>query len=321
MPSNYSALFSVIDVADAPPTYLLYVENDVDLLSAFHRDCRKGDAWAIEPHFQIASCVYSSAEGCRQYRTTWSHQKDSPAPYLHGAGLPVKDCTLHVVGVRQTLQLEGLTRGFDLTAENALAQAVANASMLPPGAIAIAVLGGASSRRLAETTGQVTLQLSLASDDTTVGDVALSLNGLQSNQPFLSEAATAMGETSLSVALVGNMTAVDGSSEEAVVELQTTTATTTADASSTSGASTSDTAASTSVSGASTSDTAASTSVSGASTSDTAASTSMPTSSANGTTSWNDSGTSSGIFESETSNLTTCLLRPLLLMIFVRFWQ
>lgn len=38
---------------------------------------------------------------------------------------------------------------------------------------------------------------------------------------------------SLSVALVGNMTAVDGSSEEAVVELQTTTATTTADASST----------------------------------------------------------------------------------------
>ena len=37
--------------------------------------------------------------------------------------LPLKDCTLHVVGLRQTMQLEGLTRGFDLTAEDNLAKA------------------------------------------------------------------------------------------------------------------------------------------------------------------------------------------------------
>ena len=44
-------------------------------------------------------------------------------PYLHGSFLPLKDCTLHVVGLRQTMQLEGLTRGFDLTAEDNLAKA------------------------------------------------------------------------------------------------------------------------------------------------------------------------------------------------------
>lgn len=136
--------------ADAPPSYVLYVENDVDLLSAFHRDCKKGDDWAIEPHFRIGSCVYSSAEGCRQYRTSREHL--GAPPYLHGSFKPLKDCTLHVVGLRQTLRLEGLTRGFDLKAEGALARAVANASLLPPGAVAITVLG-AEGRRLAQSTG------------------------------------------------------------------------------------------------------------------------------------------------------------------------
>ena len=55
-------------------------------------------------------------------------------PYLHGSFLPLKDCTLHVVGLRQTMQLEGLTRGFDLTAEDNLAKAsVAKTSCLETG--------------------------------------------------------------------------------------------------------------------------------------------------------------------------------------------
>ncbi|CAK9041041.1 unnamed protein product [Durusdinium trenchii] len=210
-PSNYSSFFSVVNQVDAPPTYLLYVENDVDLLSAFHRDCKKGDEWAIQPHFRISSCVYSSAEGCRQYRTSRSH--DGPPPYLHGSGLPLKDCTLHVVGLRQTLRLEGLTRGFDLTAEDSLARAVSNASQLPPGAIAITVVGGSAGRRLAEATGVVTLELSMTSDDSGVGSAALSLSSLSSNTIFLGEAASALGAPSLSV-VTGNLSAVDGSSAE-----------------------------------------------------------------------------------------------------------
>lgn len=218
-PSNYSSFFSVVNQVDAPPTYLLYVENDVDLLSAFHRDCKKGDEWAIQPHFRISSCVYSSAEGCRQYRTSRSH--DGPPPYLHGSGLPLKDCTLHVVGLRQTLRLEGLTRGFDLTAEDSLARAVSNASQLPPGAIAITVVGGSAGRRLAEATGVVTLELSMTSDDSGVGSAALSLSSLSSNTIFLGEAASALGAPSLSV-VTGNLSAVDGSSAEVVVQyLQT----------------------------------------------------------------------------------------------------
>ena len=193
----------------------------MDLLSAFHRDCKKGDEWAIQPHFRISSCVYSSAEGCRQYRTSRRH--DGPPPYLHGSFKPLKDCTLHVVGLRQTLQLEGLTRGFDITAEDSLAKAVANASMLPPGAISITVAGG---RRLAET-GAVTLELSLISDDLGVGDAALTLSSLSTNTPFLKQAATALGETGLSLSLTGNLSAVDGSSEEAVATTTTNTVTTT----------------------------------------------------------------------------------------------
>lgn len=153
--------------ADAPPTYVLYVENDVDLLSAFHRDCKKGDEWAIQPHFRIGSCTYSSAEGCREYRTSRVH--DGPPPYLHGSFKPLKDCTLHVVGLRQTMRLEGLTRGFDFSAAENLAKLVADASKLPPGAVSITVVGGLEGRRLAETTGAVTLELTMTSDDSQVG--------------------------------------------------------------------------------------------------------------------------------------------------------
>jgi len=221
MPSNYTSFFSVIDVADAPPTYLLYVENDVDLLSAFHRDCKKGDEWAIQPHFRIGSCTYSSAEGCRQYRTSRVH--DGPPPYLHGSFLPLKDCTLHVVGLRQTLRLEGLTRGFDLTAQENLARVVANASMLPPGAVSISV---SDARRLAES-GVVTLELSMSSDDSSVGIAALSLSSLSTNTPFLSQASSALGETSLSVSVTGNLSAVDGAGAEVVQEFISTTSTST----------------------------------------------------------------------------------------------
>ena len=66
--SNFSDPFTVLGPADAPPAMALYIENDVDLLSAFHRDCKRGD-WAIQPDFAIEACTYTSAEGCRQYRT------------------------------------------------------------------------------------------------------------------------------------------------------------------------------------------------------------------------------------------------------------
>jgi len=225
MPSNYSALFSVIAEADAPATYLLYVENDVDLLSAFHRDCKKGD-WAVAPSFRIQSCVFSSAEGCRQYRT--SRQHTGPPPYLHGSFLPVKDCTLHVVGLRQTLSLEGLTRGFDLSSEDSLARAVANASLLPAGAISISVVAGESGRRLAETTGAITLEVGMSSDDASVGSAAVGLSTLGGNSPFLSELAAALGEDSISVGVVGNLSAVDGSSEELAAQFFVQTTSTTA---------------------------------------------------------------------------------------------
>ena len=209
--------------ADAPATYLLYVENDVDLLSAFHRDCKKG-GWAVAPSFRIESCVFSSAEGCRQYRT--SRQHAGPPPYLHGSFLPVKDCTLHVVGLRQTMRLEGLTRGFDLGSEDSLARAVANASLLPPGAISISVVGGSNGRRLAQTTGAVTLEVSMSSDDASVGLAAIGLSSLGSNSPFLSELAASLGEDGITVGIVGNLSAVDGSSEELAAQFISTVTTT-----------------------------------------------------------------------------------------------
>jgi hypothetical protein len=64
---------------------------------------------------------------------------------------------------------------------------VANASQLPPGAVSISVVGGNLGRRLAATTGTVTLELSMSSDDSQVGAAALSLSSLSSNTPFLSQ--------------------------------------------------------------------------------------------------------------------------------------
>ena len=96
------------------------------------------------------------------------------------------------------MKLEGLTRGFDLTAEDNLAKVVANASKLPPGAVSITVIGGATGRRLAETTGTVSLELSMTSDDSQVGTAALSLSSLSTNAPFLSQ------DSSCAVCLGGN---------------------------------------------------------------------------------------------------------------------
>ena len=151
---NYSEPFAIVAAADAPPAFALLIERDVDLLSAYHRDCKKEKGWAIVPHFKIDSCVYSSVEGCRSYRTqrqgygapsrwnNWGQWQPmttaadgSPMGVLHGWGKPVTDCTLHVVGVRATMQLEGLTRGFDTTAADAMAKVVSSESKVPTGSI------------------------------------------------------------------------------------------------------------------------------------------------------------------------------------------
>jgi len=71
---------------------------------------------------------------------------------------------------------------------------VANASQLPPGAVSISVVGGNLGRRLAATTGTVTLELSMSSDDSQVGAAALSLSSLSSNTPFLSQDKGKYGE-------------------------------------------------------------------------------------------------------------------------------
>eukprot|EP00930_Biecheleria_cincta_P036104 TRINITY_DN24783_c0_g1_i1.p1 TRINITY_DN24783_c0_g1~~TRINITY_DN24783_c0_g1_i1.p1 ORF type:complete len:2581 (+),score=311.66 TRINITY_DN24783_c0_g1_i1:162-7904(+) len=217
-PSNFSAYFTIVQERDAPSSYLLFVENDVDLLSAFHRDCKKGSSWAIQPDFAIESCVYSSAEGCRQYRTSRKMQsRDGPPPWRHGSFQPITDCTLHVMGLRQTMRLEGLTRGFELGSEDAVASAVANASLLPSGAISVSVRGGSSGRRLSAITGVVTLELSIESDDTTSSSAALGLVSLSENVPFLGAMASSLGEANLQVAVQGSINATDGAAEEAML--------------------------------------------------------------------------------------------------------
>ena len=151
---NYSEPFAVVAEEDAPPAFGLYIERDVDLLSAYHRDCKKGQPWAIVPHFFIDSCVFSSVEGCRSYRTAragsgtpsrWNNWGGSHAMatgasgqalgVLHGWGKPVTDCTLHIIGVRATMQLEGLTRGFDPTASEAVARVLSAEAQVPPGSV------------------------------------------------------------------------------------------------------------------------------------------------------------------------------------------
>ena len=139
---NYSEPFSILAAADAPPAFALYIERDVDLLSAYHRDCKKASPWAIVDHFKIDSCTFSSGEGCRSYRTgrgqngnQMTYVGGAPQGILHGAFKPVVDCTLHVIGVRATMQLEGLTRGFDTTASDAMASVIAASAMVPPASV------------------------------------------------------------------------------------------------------------------------------------------------------------------------------------------
>ena len=84
--SNFSEPFTVVSAADAPPAMALFIEKDVDLLSAFHRDCKRGD-WAIQPDFAIESCTYTSTEGCREYRTKIHRDPGIDPP-------PCKRCTM-----------------------------------------------------------------------------------------------------------------------------------------------------------------------------------------------------------------------------------
>ena len=61
---NFTEPFDIVSASAAPPSTALYIEKDVDVLSAFHRNCKKeGRDWAIVPHFGISSCTYMSAEG------------------------------------------------------------------------------------------------------------------------------------------------------------------------------------------------------------------------------------------------------------------
>lgn len=209
-PSNYTGLFSIVPASQAPLDYMLYVENDVDLLSAFHRDCKKDKDWALQPHFKISTCVYSSAEGCRSYRTSRkSETLDGPPPWRHGSFKPLTDCTLHIVGLRQTMRLEGLTRGFDLSSPDTLARIVANVSQLPPGAVSISVAGATpGARRLSGSS--VELEISISSDDGTVQNAALGLSTLSSNTAFLKAAADTLGESGIMVTTSDNVTATDG---------------------------------------------------------------------------------------------------------------
>mmetsp|Transcript_134092 Transcript_134092/g.428462 ORF Transcript_134092/g.428462 Transcript_134092/m.428462 type:complete len:2501 (-) Transcript_134092:185-7687(-) len=212
-PSNYSAFFSILSPEHASLDYVLYVETDVDLLSAFHRDCKKNKDWALVPSFKINSCVYSSAEGCRTYRTLRkSPSADGPPPWLHGSFKPLTDCTLHVIGVRQTLRLEGLTRGFDLGAEDSLARIVANVSLLPPGAVSVKLVGTTGGRRLSATS--VDLEIQATSDDGGLELAALGLATLSSNAAFAKAAGDSLGTGSLSV-VAGNITADEGGVVEA----------------------------------------------------------------------------------------------------------
>jgi hypothetical protein len=115
----------------------LFIEKDVDLLSAFHRNCMT-EPWAIQPGFHIESCTFVSAEGCRAYRTYREPDPaTNPPPYLHGNFLPLTDCTLHVVGVRATMSLEGLTRGFDLDAKDAVATMISINAGVPREAVVL----------------------------------------------------------------------------------------------------------------------------------------------------------------------------------------
>jgi len=129
---NTSEAFWIIPRERAPLSYALFVQQDVDVLSAFHRDCSQpGQNWAVVPHFQISGCTFSSAEGCRSYRTHRTTQR----PVAHGNFKPVVDCVLKVVGVRSTLRLEGLTRAFDADAKDAVSMLIASAADVPAASV------------------------------------------------------------------------------------------------------------------------------------------------------------------------------------------
>ena len=105
-PGNFTEPFEIVSADAAPPSAALYIEKDIDVLSAFHRNCKKDERdWAIVPHFRIATCTYVSAEGCRAYDTA-QQPVDGKRSFLHGSLKPVTDCVLHVVGIRTTMALE-----------------------------------------------------------------------------------------------------------------------------------------------------------------------------------------------------------------------
>ena len=74
----------------------------------------------------------------RRYRTE-RHLDPAvdPPPYLHGSSKPLTDCTLHVVGVRATMSLEGLTRGFDLSSKHSVAKMIAINAGVPPESVSL----------------------------------------------------------------------------------------------------------------------------------------------------------------------------------------
>jgi len=225
VPSNYSGLFTILAPEDAPVSYLLYVANDVDLLSAFHRNCKGDKDYAIKSDFKINSCVYSSAEGCRTYRTSVKRiAADGPPPWVHGSFKPLTDCTLHVLGIRQTMALEGLTQTFDTSSAKSLAKIVANASQLPEGAVAITINGRRlGDRLLSEEEGRhlsstVEVTISINTDDGGISSVAQALAGVSKNTAFAKTAAAALGVESLTVSMSDDLSTEDVESSNPIDE-------------------------------------------------------------------------------------------------------
>jgi hypothetical protein len=197
--SNYSEPFWIVPPDMAPPVWHLHIEKDVDLLSAFHRNCKQENKdWAVVPHFRIDSCVYTSAEGCRSYRTFRHRDELDMPPYLHGSFKPVKDCVLRVVGVRSTMALEGLTRSFDLDAKAAIARVIARQADIPAGSVQLLntrtaggfgsysvgdcrskdCIGGRRHLQNGEIPTSVEFELLIVSNDATAAQASLLLEGL-----------------------------------------------------------------------------------------------------------------------------------------------
>ena len=56
---------------------------------------------------------------------------------IHGNGKPLVDCTLHIVGVRATMALEGLTRGFDPAAKDSVARMISLEAGVPRDSVSL----------------------------------------------------------------------------------------------------------------------------------------------------------------------------------------